>query len=115
MKDIYKFLIGIFSVSIIWGVEDITAYAYENSMNSYNLIESYQDQIEISEERLFSTDYIVNVAKASYWSEPNINSTRFGYVYKNDIVHVISIKYNWAKFKSNWTYKYIYAVYLTKK
>ena len=50
MKDIYKFLIGIFSVSIIWGVEDITAYAYDNSMNSYNLIESYQDQIEISEE-----------------------------------------------------------------
>ena len=36
MKDIYKFLIGIFSVSIIWGVEDITAYAYDNSMNSYN-------------------------------------------------------------------------------
>ena len=84
-------------------------------MNSYNLIESYQDQIEISEERLFSTDYIVNVAKASYWSEPNINSTRLGYVYKNDIVHVISIKDNWAKFKSNGTYKYIYAVYLTKK
>ena len=115
MKTINSIIIGLLCMYIIGGTGGVSAYACDNQTNGNNKAVICQDNIETSEEHLFSTDYVVNVTRASYWSEPSINSTWLGYVYRNDVVHVISIKDNWAKFKTNGTNKYIYAAYLTKK
>lgn len=66
-------------------------------------------------ERLFSTDYIVTVEKVAVRSEASYSAKTVGYVYRDDIVHVISISDGWARFKSNGTNKYIPASCLTKK
>lgn len=76
-----------------------------------NLPHLYSDEIS---ERLFTTDYIVTVSKANIRTGPGSKYSSVGYVYKDDIIHVISISNGWAKFKINGNERYIYASYLKK-
>lgn len=61
----------------------------------------------IDDERLFITEYIVVTTKEPMRKGPGTNYSIVGYLYKDDIVNVSSIKDGWAKFKVNGEWRYI--------
>ena len=65
--------------------------------------------------RALTTTYIGVDTKVCVRILPKSTAECVGYVYKDDIIHVIEIKDNWAMVKVNGEKRYIYAGHLKKK
>lgn len=63
----------------------------------------------------FSVEYLVTGKKVAIRDGAGTSYNIVGYVYKDDVVHVISIKDGWAKFKMDGKSRYVKASSLKKK
>ena len=105
LKQTLFFIIAGITISITFCSTTYAATAY--SKLSLPPSQSAEDNLADSSDRsLHTTKYVVTSAQATLRTGPGNNYSSAGTVKKGNIILVVSISNNWAKFKlrNNWVY-----------
>ena len=105
LKQTLFFIIAGITISITFCSTTYAATAY--SKLSLPPSQSSEDNLADSSDRsLHTTKYVVTSAQATLRTGPGNNYSSAGTVKKGNIILVVSISNNWAKFKlrNNWVY-----------